>query len=625
MYAYINNILINNIISYNIDYKHFIMYNKYINNNILGIVMPDAIKMRSIDKSMARSNDFSLRCSLDKKSEITSLALDSITLVADGKIAPPKQIPPSSVKMYKKQLETEFRKSFPNYKSFTLESNGDSVRLKPSGLKKIVPFSSSIKLSPETTKRIFAIQDMFLSDRVFGKIAVHNVKQLKATPKTNTIISILLLTMLTAGILAGTIGLGALLPAIGLIAPSFGIIGISMPITIGLVSAGGLSILGYGAMHLAAKKSKVVNEYLKDIHYKKSQAFLESNINDIAGGAYLLLLAATFLKFSFKTTLEGCLKYPGGILLIASGIYQLVESIKALINAKAISNKEALIKASVNIVCSVCVTIFGVLTTVSLINSFAGIAMAFGIGITSVIVASLSLKNSAKQLKSVYRVDENNPQEIIQFLKNNLSLDDGELKALREKVESMTKEECLVWIKKNFKNFEEKQKAKWRKFQEQLQNAKESELVEIRKLILREEIKNAQERKIENFGALVNKNTLIQTLETLETSLDDDEKIKAVFKKIKTDNRNKTIAEFTKIFIVNIPMMTIPLIQPLMSLGLYDVLLASTFLLNMGVNLNPGFRNVAPTMLKKALDINRKLRAYPIAKDSKDPSVKKVA
>ena len=588
--------------------------------------MSNKLEMTTFSEAGAKTitSDFSLRCALDKKSEITNLALDNMALISNGQISSEKQLNPSAIKFYKKDLEAEFKKSFPNYKNFTLESARGEVRLKPSGLRKIAPFSSSIKLAPETSNRILKIQDQFLSNRVFGKVAINNVKQLKATPKTNKILSIALLSILTIGILAGTIGIGALLPAIGLIAPSLGIIGIPLGATIGLLSAGALSIIGYGVLTIAAKKSKVANEYLNDIHHKKSQAYLESNINDLAGGAYLLLLAMSFLKFPFKTTLEGCLKYPGGILLVASGIYQLVESIKSFINAKAISNKEVLLKNSLNIICSIFVIGFGILTTISLINSPLGIFLAFGIGLVSVAVASLNFKDSAKQLKRVYNVDENNASEIIKFLKNNLSLDDDEIKKIKEKTQAMKKADCETWIKKNIKNFEEKQKARWKEIEGKLKAAKDNEIEEIKKLILKEEIKNAQERKIGNFGALINKDTLIKTLETLETSIDDDEKVKAIFKSIKKDTRNKTIAEFVKIFIVNVPMMVIPLAQPLMSLGLYDVLLASTFLLNMGVNLNPGFRNVPPTMLKKVLDINKKLNAYPISKDTKNPTVKKI-
>jgi len=45
-----------------------------------------------------------------------------------------------------------------------------------------------------------------------------------------------------------------------------------------------------------------------------------------------------------------------------------------------------------------------------------------------------------------------------------------------------------------------------------------------------------------------------------------------------------------------------------MSTVLYDVLLAVTLFINIGINLNPGFRNVPPTMDKSPLDNNKKLK-----------------
>jgi len=313
------------------------------------------------------------------------------------------------------------------------------------------------------------------------------------------------------------------------------------------------------------------------------------------------------------STLEGCLAYPTGALLIASGVYQLGESIVSTINNRKIKDNKEMIISILNVLCSSSVIAMGILTAIGLINSPITIIVMAVFGALMVAVNGYNLKKSLNQYKMIQEASNKSAEEILSFLKNELSLNDEKISALKSEIAIKTKEEIIKWIESNLKNFEKDQAENFKRIKEALQNAEEDKkeeiLKEIRQIMLFEEIKNKTEVKIERFASLVTKETLKKTLEIMKDSDVDKTKLTNLFSTIKKEAKAKTIAEIFKFFIINVPLMIIPFlnIAKLLPIALYDYLMAAGLLSNIGVNITPRYRNIPPAMIKKILDINSKL------------------
>ena len=485
--------------------------------------------------------------------------------------------------------------------------------------------TTSKDISETTTQKIIDIKEVYSDgcnlNNVFNKVANHNVKQLKIKPETNAKITKLLLIGLVAGALAGTIGLGAILPQLGVISSSLGIVGLPLPATITCLALGAISVVSYASLRIAAQKNETAKKYLDDIHLTKSNWFLESNINDTTSSILLILMTLTFIHSPWMTTLKGCLAYPTGILLIASGAYQLGESLKAIANAKSIGDKKELLKSALNTLSSLAVIAMGIFTTVGMINSPITIAMTCLFGALVVSVAGMNLKSSIQKLKDIKEIKADDAEKIYEFLDKNLSLSMEDLTKLKDQANNMSPLQIISWIEKNYKNWDEKQQKFYKEIQRQLANedikANEAKMDEIKKLIFNEEMKNAIETKIGALGSLITKETLQNTLEIMQEykiGKTDEKDIKELqdkmidlFKTIKSQTTTKSIAEIVKFFVLYIPFMVVPFLPsiiPSFSLKVYDVLMAALQTANIAVNITPRFRNIPPTERKENLDIN---------------------
>ncbi|NGX33866.1 MAG: hypothetical protein K1060chlam1_00208 [Candidatus Anoxychlamydiales bacterium] len=465
---------------------------------------------------------------------------------------------------------------------------------------------------PPKTPKLTKIRDL---------TAAHNIEQLKAAPNANKTVTKLLLTALTIGFLAGIIGIGAIMPHLGIASlTALGIPGIPASIAIPLLGIGVLTLASCIGLKIASKTSEKAKNYLDAMFLLKSNLFLESNLNDFTNSALFILMTLTMISASWLTTLKGCLAYPTGALLIASGLYQLGESIKSMVNNKKIGDIKEMIISTLNVLSSGAVIAMGILTAIGMINAPITVAVMFIFGVLMVTVNAYNLYKSIKQLKEINKVDPENETGIFKFLKKKLSLDENEKKDIKDKIKAMSKPELLKWIEKNLKNFEKEQAEIFEQIKIELEKAKDEEkanvIEAIKKLIINEEIKNAIESKIEGFGSIVNKETLIESLEAYanyEDRLNCSGELKpdliALFKKIKKDTTGKTVAEIIKFAIINIPMIVIPSLQnmKLISTTLYNYLMAGGLLTNIGVNITPRYRNIPPTVIKKILDINNAL------------------
>lgn len=586
----------------------------------------------------------SMKCSLDENGKITTLAVDKINLITDGNVSSNKTLSNSSVLNLKKELEEIFKDNknlFPSKKKFEIIKCNNNDLFLQTKYKKIkilnswkniilgyffhIPTTKTYEkkfekkeIASQTTQKISNIYDNYLANAISHKTAIHNIEQLQAKPNANKTIVKLLLTALTIGLLVGIIGLGGILPHFGITyLAKLGIPGISTPIAISSISIGVITFSLYAALKITAKKSEKAKDYLNAIHLLKSNLFLESNLNDIINCALFILMTFTMIHAPWFSTLLGCLAYPTGALLIASGVYQLGESITSTINNRKIKDHVEMIISILNVFCSSAVITMGILTAIGLINSPITVAVMLIFGALMVSVNAYKLIKSVQQLKEINKVDQNDANKIFNFLQNKLFVNEEERKTLQQKIDKMKEQEILTWIRKNYKNFETKQTEIFKQIENDLlqaeENKKDKRLRDIKRIILNEEIKNIIESKIERFGSIVTKKTLLETLETIKAEeanaqeiQSQEEKLKKLFIKIKQETKTKTIAEIIKFGVINIPLMIIPLLQAsnLIGLTLYDILMAAGLFSNIGVNITPRYRNIPPAMIKKVLDIN---------------------
>ncbi|NGX48524.1 MAG: hypothetical protein K940chlam5_00110 [Candidatus Anoxychlamydiales bacterium] len=596
----------------------------------------------------AIDSNFHLKCSLDEDGKISSLAIDRIPLIGDGKVLTGKDLSETSVDSLKKALEEVFKddsEKFPKNKEFKIKSSDKDLMVSTKNPKQfylitkiiyacfrkslpIINETKASKITDSSACKIFNIQEAHQNTLIDNTEALiteipkltfkHNIAQLKAEPNANKTYVKLLLTALTIGLLAGIIGVGAILPHFGIpYLTSLAIPGIPASLAIPLIGIGLTTFSLYAALKIAAKKSEKAKDYLDAIGLLKSNLFLESNLNDVINTALFILMPLTMIHAPWFATLQGCLAYPTGALLIASGIYQLGESITSLINNRKIKDNKEMMVSMLNILCSISVITMGLLTAAGLINSPITIAVMGIFGGLMVSVNAYNLKKSYDQYKKIKKIDEGNAEDIFNYLKNRLSLNTDEIKSLKDKIDNMSEKEIIDWITKNNKNFEKEQAEIFKKIKEALETAKEIDKEEILKdagkIMLIEERKNATESKIERLGSLITKETLIKPLENLyentKSPKDNEEDLIALFATIKKEIKAKTIAEAIKFVVINVPLMVIPFlnIAKLINVALYDYLMAAGLFSNIAVNITPRYRNIPPAMIKKVLDINNAL------------------
>jgi len=570
--------------------------------------------------SFHNSQPFKIECELNGDATLKSFIINNKHFITKGSTS--KHLKDSDIAPYKTSLEACFTRLESSGSSFIIERNplDGSFHLKPQSRVSRY-FSHSIQLSPEVAKKIhehsMQIQNTAEANRIFGKTKTHNIKRLDTKPNTNEKTTKLLMLLLVLGFFAGVIGLGAFLPQVGAISTSLGIAGIPMAASIPMMVIGFATIASYIGLRIKAKVSGgKAKEYLEDIHLKKSKWFLESNLNDIAGGLLFVFMAMTFIHAPWMVTLQGCLAYPAGILLVGSGVYQLFESIKALNNARQVGDKKEAIKEVLNILTGITLAGIGFFTIIGMVNAPVSIVLNLIAGGLTVAVAGWGMQSSYKLLKELNKVDENDPDAIMKFLKDSLTLNEKEIDEIKTSTAQMKKEDILKWIKNNYKTWEKDQQEIWDQIKEKLETDKEIEITEIHKLIINQEIKNAIERKLETFSSVVNEDTFRKALHAVDKYRDNPrvhaKELKELFAKAKSEIKCKTIVEFVKFFVLFIPMTLAPMLHMYHKIGTraYDYAMAALLFLSLGINITPRFRNVPPTTLKKALDINDELGAY---------------
>lgn len=564
-------------------------------------------------------NQFKIDCELDSARSIKTFVLNDSSIFLNGKLTAPN-ITEDDISFQKRALEEIFSQNFSGLTNFTIENKDGRIVVKSKKLSdRIFTFSNSLGLSAATAKKLDCLCSEIESKKntnlIFSHTSIHNITQLENIPKTNRKLTALFLGLLALGFLAGIIGIGALLPQLGVINSSMGISGIPLDWAIGLVSTGVATLASIVTLKIASKKSNIAREYLKDILKMKGQMFLEGNGNDFTNGCLFLLLALS-IGFEGFDTLKGCLAYPTGILLMCSALYQAIQSIKNLKNSKQTKDKELFIKSILSLCFSLSLFSLGVLTTIGMTNTPIQTIFMFTTGTLMLTLAGFGMKKSIGMLKAVNEVDPNNAKSILNFLQNNLSLNDEEIKKINNFTSKLKVEDILDWISKNNKNWDLEQQRIWNDIAEKLKTKKDIEIDEIKKLITNEEIKNTIEKKLDSFRSLVSEDTYKNALNALQNAKDNscinEKELKDIFIKIRRQIRIKTTVETIKFFFLFIPYMIVPALNMngLLSIRVYDSLIAALNFLSLSINSTPRFRNVPPALDKKPLDINEKIGKY---------------
>jgi len=435
----------------------------------------------------------------------------------------------------------------------------------------------------------------------------HKIDQIKTKPDTNKWITKVLLFLIYAGVLAGIIGIGGLLPHLGVNA-NLGILGISQSVSIGLISAGAFSGLSLFGLYLASKKSAKANEYFKDFCKTRSDWFIDSNLNDLIGTLAFLCLAMTFIHTPWIHTVQGCLNYPFGALFTLSGIYQGWESFKELKNASLAKDKEKMTRQIVNIFNSFLIIGLGITGCFGLYNKPYVVALNLVNGTMSLLLSAyLFYKFSYKTYKDLKNVDENDPNKIIEYLRKTLPLTQEERIKINDEITTKynTKESCQQWLDQNIDKLQQITK-------EKLNNEKNS-LEEMQKIIIQQEISNAENNKLDDYRSLVDEKTYLEILAALKTLEElEIEKLKLIplFANIKKQIICKMGAEMLKcgIFLGFMLVPGLNMLKALKSIP-YDYSMALLSSLYLGINLTPRFRNIPPAVEKKPLDINKELNS----------------
>ncbi len=346
-----------------------------------------------------------------------------------------------------------------------------------------------------------------------------------------------------------------------------------MPIAIaGSLTALGLTaLIVYTVLKHKAKNNEKLKKELNEIKYQENRWFLPSNLNDLSYGMLLMCFAFAALH---NPLLIGCLKFPAGALFLKSGFMQLSDSSNAAKNAIKAKERKEHVKALINQLYSVGVILIGVMTLAGLINWGPSIALNTIVCGVAVIIPSACLYVACKKYVRLRKINEDNEEEIYEYLEKQLSLTDGELGELYNKV-----------------------------------YAQEFNADEKREKILNELIHETLNQKRADFGSILKKETFIEAMRIIEG--EHTKSILETFKEIKKQTRNKLAIEFLKTIALYGPMCVVPFLRTAGTITdkMYDIAMAVLMVINLFLNLNPNWRNVPPASREQLVeDINEAIK-----------------
>ncbi|MBN1253207.1 MAG: hypothetical protein JXA16_13800 [Bacteroidales bacterium] len=520
-------------------------------------------------------------------------------------------------------IEALFREQNINNESFNITIKDGKIS---DSKKKALSLNfQRIDKSSETYKKIERIvADTFFAGKAVEAANTQKISEIsriqKSTPQIK-IEHVALLVLLTIGFLSLCIGIGgglhslfnihqfqAALPSnIGNFLKGYGIAGIPTFVSVPLIGVGLASYVGY--KQLKARKDEKTEKLLKGTSHLTNVTLLPSLLND---ATYGLLLLCCVIPMLHSPILMGSLAFPAGALFIGSGIMQGKDA-KAMFNsATAIKDRQSQIKGAINVLYATTLIAIGVITLMGLINGPAPFLANTAAGALGLISPVWSLMVAGKKLLKMNSVDGKNPKQINKFLEENLLISAEEQHQIDEKIQKMKKDDLVKWIKQRIKLFEGDKKAKWQQILNDIQESKEEDDFEIRRLMKNEEIYELMNKKRSEFCDVLDKDTIEKALKHVDgTKMLADDKLKELFATIKSKTLKKFIYEGVKTTVLYAPLLFCPLFAKSLGSRVYDILFSILMLTSIGFNCDPINRNVPMADDEQSIeDINEHLELY---------------
>ncbi len=290
-----------------------------------------------------------LQLTLDKKKELSSLAIGKETILNEGRL-------------------------HGDYAGIS----GKRIDQKISSLKETVKTSKNDLKSQETKIHTIAtdvlkdLKELNQSSKirdintdVSSKVYANKVSQIEKNSPKYRYLSKVFVAILVVAMISAMIATGSILTIFHIIPIAIGISGISLAVSIGLMSFGAATGLIYAGakVYSHVKKDSKVDQLMKATNLAIRNLYLFSNLNDSAGTlSYLipLLLLVSFIPHTAAIAIAiKCATYPAGILYGLSGFQQLYESTIDLKNSW--KNKNYLNKNWINFAVSFVAMAMGVI------------------------------------------------------------------------------------------------------------------------------------------------------------------------------------------------------------------------------------------------------------------------
>ena len=374
---------------------------------------------------------------------------------------------------------------------------------------------------------------------------------------------------------------------------------------------------------------QVIESYLNEIKRLEDTYLLSGTSNAILNGILLSILGTIFITtlilshnnlhiplstLSAIHTIESCIGYPAGVLLVLSGYTQSTASVTEFKNAIKSNDKKAQVKAILNIVYSVTTLLAGILTIINLINSPGMYGINF---ICFICATAFSIKMLIDIIKRYKEIDSKDKEK---YLREKFILTKEEVDKKYKEIKKMKKIDVEKWIEKRIKTSTNEDKKKhWISQLAAIQKIEiaDKKLEEIKLQIYIEEIYLASIQKIVNFGSLLNPQLVLKALKHL--SNEEAVKVDDLFNEVKKELFKKMVI---KGFLTGLYASQFAAPALILSAGnkalvgkniasrvlcSYNLGMGGTSFLDAFVNANPNNRNVSPQTESQDVDLNKDL------------------
>jgi hypothetical protein len=518
-------------------------------------------------------------------------------------------------------------------------------------------FKDAIKLNDKSVNflksKTIEIFNKNLIDKTVTQVKTDISDAVNAKPKIHWAVTAILVTTVLVGFIALTIGVGTLLPNIILPHSAFLHFMITSQIgngsnvlQLGIQNLGKATpyLLGVGGAITATffllkvlkkfkmferdnKILKTIGDCLDEIQRIEGKYLVSGTTNATLNGILLTLLASVFIlasisniahihllsasSLSIINTVEGTLAYPTGVLLVISGITQLLQSIKDLY--EAIKSKDAKRKkeAWLNIGYSVTTILAGLLTISGLINS----PLMYAINLVSFACAfkfSKDQLNKAKQRAAEAKLVELKEIKIKEYLDEKFKLNQDEINAKYKEIMTYDKQKIEAWIKDRIDSTTNEDKKIF------LNKIKNCNLEKIQFYIYVEEIYLASIQKVIDFGSSLNPELVLKVLNSLGDKSEENKQ--QLLNEIQNKLASKKTIEWLKTWGLYGPQIVIPfamLAGGNKSIVGSKVASGVKFGYNLGmgfssfgdaiINFSPERRNIAPPLEGTEIDLNKNI------------------